>query len=585
VGDGGITRGLEGLLTEAERVRRHGFTATELARARDELRRAYERAHAERDKTPSAAYAGEYTRHFLEGEPIPGIEVEYRLVQALLPGITLAEVDSAARAWLERSDRVLLADAPDKPGLTPPDEADLRAVLGRVSAARVAAYEDAVDDEPLVPDPPAPGRVVAETQDARLGTVAWTLSNGARVIVRPTDFKADEVLMSGFSPGGHSLAPDSLFLNAWLAADLARLGGVGAFDAVALQKKLAGRLVRVGSYVGITQEGVSASGSPQDLETMLQLTWLGFTAPRADTAAFQAFLANARAAMANRGAIPEQAFSDTVQVTLAEHHPRVRPVTPAILDSLDLGRALAFYRDRFADASDFTFVFVGAVDPDSLRPLAARWLGSLPALRRGERWRDPGIRPPRGVVERTVRKGVEPKAYTQIVFAGDWQDARANRAAIRGLARALEIQLRDELREALGATYSVGVSASTFREPHPSYSLSIQFGSAPERVDALAREVFAIVDAMRAGGPRPADLAKVVEAEVRARETALRQNGYWLNGLVFLAQTGEDPAGLLDPRGDADLMTAGAIRAAARRYLDPARHVRVTLLPEEGAVP
>ncbi|MBS1240653.1 MAG: peptidase domain protein, partial [Gemmatimonadetes bacterium] len=393
------------------------------------------------------------------------------------------------------------------------------------------------------------------------------------------------VLFTAYSPGGSSLAPDEGYLSSALAASLVGLGGLGTFDAVALDKKLSGKVARAMPYLTATQEGLSGGASPRDLETLFQLIYLTFTAPRADTMAFQAFVTNARASLANRGANPEAVFGDTLQAILTQHHSRTRPVTAAAIDSLDLGRAYRFYRDRFADASDFTFVFVGNIVPDSLRPLVERWIGGLPAMLRKEQWRDLGIVPPRGVIERTVRKGVEAKSTTRLVFTGPLEYIRAERAALRGLAEVLNIRLREQLREALGGTYGVDVQASPVRWPRASYTFAIGFGSAPDRADELVRATLAQINSIRSSGPTEQELAKVREAEIRNRETALRQNRYWLGQLAFFDQTGEDPTALLDPHGDADLFTADSIRGAARRYLDPANYVRVTMLPESKATP
>ena len=585
VADGGLEPGLRAALTEAERASRFGFTVTEFERAGQEMLRGYERAWAERGKTASAAYVGEYVRHFLEGEPTPGIEAEFGLVRQLLPGISLEEVSALARQVHAERGEVLLVSAPDKAGLQAPDAAALLALSRTVRQVDLAAYDDQVSDAPLVPVPPSPRAIVSERINPRLGAIEWTLASGTRVIVRPTDFKADEVLFTAYSPGGSSLAPEEGYLSSALAASLVGLGGLGSFDAVALDKKLSGKVARAVPYLTATQEGLSGGASPRDLETLFELIYLTFTAPRADTTAFQAFVTNARASIANRGASPEAVFGDTLQAILTQHHPRTRPVTPGAVDSLDLGRAYRFYRDRFADASDFTFVFVGNIVPDSLRPLVERWIGGLPALLRKETWQDLGIVPPRGVIERTVRKGVEAKGTTRLVFTGPMEYDRANRAALRGLSEVLNIRLREQLREALGGTYGVDVQASPVRWPRPSYSVAIGFGSAPERADELVRATLAQIDSVRATGPTDQELAKVGEAEIRNRETALRQNRYWLGQLAFFDQTGEDPAALLDPRGDADLFTASAIREAARRYLDPANYVRVTLLPESEANP
>ena len=582
VPDGGLERGLEAAATEAERVRRHGFTSTELDRAREEFLRAYERAWAEREKTPSNALIGEYVSHFLEGVPATGIAREFELAQAMIPGITLAEVNQAGQEASGSRGRILLVNAPEKQGIERPDGASLLGALEGVASKEVAEYADLVGSEPLVPSPPQPGRITAETKDAVLGTTEWSLSNGVRVLLKPTDFKADEVLLSAWSPGGASLAPDRDWLSDAFAAPLVGLGGLGTFDATTLQKKLAGKVAAVEASITMTQEGLSGSASPRDLETLFQLVWLRMTAPRADTTAFRAFVGNVRSAIANRGADPDAVFSDTLSVTLSSHHPRTRPITPERIDSLDLGAAWSFYRDRYADASDFTFAIVGAFKLDSIRPLVERWLGALPAIQRKETWRDPGIESPRGVVERVVRKGVEPRGRTQIVFTGPLPYSRKDRAVIRGLGSALEIRLRELLREALGGTYDVSVYGSVTRVPREEYSVGIGFSSAPERTDELVRTVFATIDTFRTAGPSEREILKVVEAEARARETALRQNGYWLGQITYISQTGDPPEPVVDPRGDGALLTRTALREMARRILDPANYIRVTLLPESG---
>jgi zinc protease len=268
---------------------------------------------------------------------------------------------------------------------------------------------------------PRPGKITQEKKVEAIQVTEWQLSNGARVIVKPTDFKDDEVVFTAYSPGGSSLASNEDYVSAALASQVVARGGVGAFDAIALQKKLAGKAVRVGPYIASEEEGLSGSASPKDLETMFQLAYLYFTAPRRDSSAFVAFTTNVKASLANRGLSPQAAFLDTLQVTLAQHHPRSRPITAERVDEIKLGPALAFYRDRFADASDFTFVFVGNFSPDSLKPLVERYLGSLPTTHRKETWRDRGIVPPKGVVTREVRRGIEPKSETRIVFTGPFE--------------------------------------------------------------------------------------------------------------------------------------------------------------------
>jgi len=585
VPDTGLIRGFAAVLTEVERAERHGFTTPELERAKQDFLRSYEQAYAEREKTESGQLAEEYVRNYLSAEPSPGIAVEYDLVQRLLPGITLEETNAAAREWLARPDRVLLVNAPEKPGYQPPTAAELLAVFDEVRRRDVAAYVEELAEGPLVTAELAPVPIVAEQVDSALGLVRWTLANGATVVVKPTDFKDDEVLFSASSAGGSSLAPDSLYLATAFASQIASLGGVGEFSEVDLQKKLAGKAVRLSAYVGNYEEGLQGGASPKDLETLFELVYLRFVAPRADPDAFAAFKANVGALLANRSASPNVAFQDTITVTLAQHHPRARPLTPALFDSLDLERSMEAYRERFADAGDFVFYFVGAIDTAAARPLVERYLGNLPGRGRTEQFRDVGIRSPTGKVERVVRKGLEPKSSTRIVLSGPMRYDRTERFLVGVLAEILEIKLREALREELGGTYSVSVGASPTRVPREQYSISISFGSDPNRVPQLLAAVDAAIDSLRQLGPDAKEIEKVRETIIRSRETQLRENGYWLSRLADADRNGDDPHQILDASDLLALLTRDRLERAARVYLDRANQVRVTLLPAPPATP
>lgn len=580
VGDSGVARGLRAVLTELERVGQHGYTQPELNRIRADFLRGWEQTYAERDKSESGGFAEEYVRNFLTNEPIPGIAHEFERVRTMLPTVTVAELDAVAKGWLGAGAPVILVQAPEKNRPLLPSAEGLLDVFQQVKRADIAAYTETVSEDALVPRELAPAAITGERRDTVLGTTEWTLANGVHVVLKPTDFQADELLFSGSAPGGVSLAPDSLVLSAQLAAQLVAVSGVGAFSAVDLQKKLAGKAAGLSAFIGSNEQGVSGRASPRDAETLFQLAYLHFTAPRLDSTAVGAFMGNIRAALANRSASPQVAFSDTLSVTLAQHHPRARPISAARLAELDPRAALDFYRARFADASGFTFFLVGNFTPDSVRPLVQRYLGNLPAAGSKETARDTGIRPPDGVVERTVRKGIEPKSQTALVFTGPTTATREERVALDALASILEIRLREELREELGGTYGVSVSGSASRIPRPRYTVAINYGSAPERVDTLMRAVWAEIDSLKARGPRAVDLAKYKETEIRSRETDLRQNGWWLQLLSGARAENEDPAGRFALAPMLERLTPAVVQAAARTYLDPARYVRVTLLPE-----
>jgi zinc protease len=357
-------------------------------------------------------------------------------------------------------------------------------------------------------------------------------------------------------------------------------GGLGTFGRVELEKKLAGTAAGVSPSIGLYNEGLNGGASPKDLEILFQLIHLTVTAPRADSAAYQAFRSQVEAFVANRGASPEQVFGDTVAVTMAQHSPYARPITPEFLQQIDLGTALRIYRDRFADVGDFTFTFVGNFSPDTLRALAERYLASLPTRGRKEAWRDVGLHPPTGVVERTVRRGVEPKAQTRLVFTGPFTQSRDNRFALLALQEVLNLRLRERLREALGGTYGVSVSAGSARIPRPEYTATVAFGSAPDRVEELVRAVFAEIDSLKANGASADDVAKVKELQLRERETSLKQNGFWLNQLAARAEWGEDYGEILRYPQLLETLTPQLVRDAARAYLNTGNYARFTLLPE-----
>jgi zinc protease len=580
VRSGGVLRGLEAALTETERVARYGFTATELERQKTNVLRGYEQIYAERERRQSASHAAECIRHILQGESMTGAEVEYRLNQRFLPGITLDEVNGLARERLSPRNRVVLVNAPEQQGVSVPTEAQLLAVFDTVRAKTIEPYRDSTSTAPLVAHLPEPAAIVSERRIPEIGVTEWRLANGVRVVLKPTDFQADQILLSASSPGGTSLAADSNYVSASFATTAVSAGGIGEFSAINLRRILTGKIASANPFVGSRTEGMSGSASPRDVETMFQLVYLRFAAPRRDSAAFVAFRQTFQAQLANRGANPQAAFQDTIGVTMSQHHFRARPISAAVLDEIDLDRAMAFYRERYADASDFTFFIVGNFSVDSLRPLVQRYLGGLPSISRHEAGRDVGIRPPAGVVDRVVRRGVEPQSQTFLSFTGTFEWSRVNSYVLRSLGEVLQLRLLDRLREALGGTYSVSANAGGGRDAPQRYGLTIQFGSAPERVEELTRAVFAEIQAISDSGPSAAELERVKETQRRQFETGLRQNAFWLSVLGGAYQYGDDPRIVLTYDTLVSGLTAAAIRDAARRYLRITNYVHVTLLPE-----
>lgn len=578
--DGRLPSALEALFGEVERVRRYGFTETELEREKAQLMRAFERIFAERDVQDSGNFAEEFTRAFLEDESTPGIEYEWELYQRFLPEITLEEVNAAADAWLIDDNRVVLVAAPEKEGLDLPSRRELLTAMDVRNDDWIRPYRDTVTDEPLLRVDPEPGELVEERTIPEIGVTEWKLSNGVTVVVKPTDFRAEQVLMRAYSPGGTSLAPDENLVAAQSATQVISASGFGTFSARALTNALADKVASVNPVMGPHEEGMVGNASPRDFETLLQLVYLTFTEPRADEAVFNLIRQQMRASLANRDVSPEVAWQEAIQQILAQNHPRRRPISIDLLDEMNLEASYDFYTDRFADASDFLFVFVGNVDPEAIRPLVVKYLGALPDIEREESWRDEGVDPPTGVIERDVLRGLEPKSLTAIVFAGEREISSEESRALGALGDVLQTRLRESLREDLSGTYGAQVSASSSRIPDEEYSIAISFGSDPERVDELTLQVFAEIRRLAEEPPTAAEVDSVKEQMRRQHELNLRENGYWLSRLVDAYRDGEDPTEILSFDERLAQITPEAIQAAARSFFDFDNYVKVSLRPE-----
>ncbi len=580
VKDNGIEHGLETLLTETVRVRKYGFTQSELDRQKKEMLRMIESIHNERDKTESWNYASEYTRNFLHGEPIPGIEYEYEMYKKYVPGITLDEINNLAEKWIINHNCIILVDSPEKPDVTLPDRDTLLAVLEKVNNKDIQPYIDSFTEKPLVSDNLNPVSVIEEKKTEDLGITEWTLSNGIRVILKPTDFKNDEVLFTSFSPGGHSLVTDEDFIAAATASSVITESGVGDFNQIELNKLLSGKIVSVSPWITSLQEGISGSASPKDIETMFQLIYMYFHSPRKDSTAFQSYKTRMKGYIENRSADPETALNDTITVTMADYNPRVRPWTLELLDEMNLDISYTIYKDRFADSSDFTFFFVGNFETEKLKPFVQTYLGNLPSLRRNETWKDTGIEAPEGVIKKAVYKGLEEKSQVQIIFTGPFEWNRQNRYDIQSMVSVLRIKLREVLREDMGGTYSVGIQASISHYPDQEYEITISFGCDPERVEELIKTVISEIENLKVNGTTETYLNKVKESQRREYETNLKQNSFWLSNLSFYLFHDENPQQILELEALIEKLSSEAVRQAAQKYFDLNNYVTVVLYPE-----
>jgi zinc protease len=581
VRENGVREGLSALLAEAERVAQHGFTATELERQKKTLLRGYETSFNERTKRESRSYVDEYTRHVLKQESIPGIEYEYALAQQFVGDITLAEVNALTAERMTKNNRVITVAGPQKEGVVLPSTKEVKQLLTEVLAANTSAYEDAAVGKQLLASLPPPGTITVEKKLDAVGTTEWTLSNGARVLAKSTDFKNDQVLFSAFSVGGTSLAAENDYMSASMASQLIGVSGVGDFDMTALGKYLAGKVVTVGPYIGDLYEGFSGNCSPKDLELLCQLVRAYVTVPRKDSVTFASTMTRIKAYLQNRSATPEAAFSDTIQVTMSQYHHRARPITPQIFDEVDMNRAYTFYKERFADIGDFTFVFVGAFSMDTLKMFVEKYIANLPAIHRSESWRDVGIRAPKGNIAKSVYKGIEPKASVRMMFTTPFEYTTRNRFNLNALMEVLQIKLREVVREEKSGTYGIGANASPVHYPVSQGRITISFGCAPERVEELVQTVLQQIDSVKIAPMPETYVTKTKEIQRRTLEVNLKENGTWLSMLQSYYQNGEDVSVFPQRMAWIEGITAADIQKTAQRYFDMKNYVKVVLYPEK----
>ncbi len=580
-----IERGLDTLLTEAARVEQFGFTETELERTKLNMLRGIQRAYDDRANRRSSGFVNEYTRAYLQDEPIPGLEYEFELYKRFIPEITLDEVNAIGRDWIRDGNRVVLVNAPETEEVVVPSEDALLAVLDGAAGKELTAYEDSVSDAPLLPVVPDPGSIVSESRIDELDFTEWTLSNGAKVLLKPTDLRDDEIRFSATSPGGTSLVSDEDYTVASTASAVVNISGLGEFNLVDFQKKMAGVAASASASIGEFSEGLGGQASPKDVEALFQIIYMRFTAPRVDAVALEAFLTQGRASLANREATPGFQFNRRLTEVRWQDHPRRQTQTVESLDDWDAERSFAFYQDRFADASDFAFFFVGTFDLETMRPLVERYLASLPSIGREETWRDVGVRHVEGAVNEEVRAGIEPQSQTRIYFTGPFEQTREQRVILPAMGLVLQNRLRDVLREDLGGTYGVGVGASQSSRPTDRYTITINYGSDPERADELAEAVFAEIEKLQAAPPEESEVADVRANYLRSFETNQESNGWWLNNLVGSYTTGRDILNLLTYEEVVEGITPEMIHAAAQAYFSTENVARFTRMPVEQQRP
>lgn len=536
-----VESGIATLLREMERARRFGFTESEYQRARAEYLRNLESAYNERDKRKNDEYINEYVRHFLDNEPIPGIENEYGIISQIAPSIPVEPLNMMMQTLVTDTNQVVAIFGPEKENLKMPTEDAIKKILQEVKAEELTPYVDKVSDEPLMRETPKGGKIISEQKDDVFGTTMLTLSNGVKVIIKKTDFKADEIIMKGVSPGGSSLFPDSEIINI-NGLDAVSVGGLGNFSAVELEKVLAGKRASVGYGIGDKTESVNGYCSPKDFETMMQLTYLTFTAPRRDDDAFASYKNRNKAAWLNQEMNPMTAFGDSVTYALRMGHPRTLRVKSDMVDKMDYDKILAMYQDRFKDASDFTFIFVGNVDIEEMKPLIAEYLGTLPSINRKESFKDNKIEYRKGVYKNEfIREQETAKASNFVSFIGTCKYDLRNTILMDMTGQVMDLVYTEKVREDEGGTYSVYVGGNLSKYPKEIAGLQVIFDTAPSKREKLMKIIFAEIEHIAKEGPSETNLNKVKEFMLKKHTEDLKENGYWMGSIDEYLFTGMNP--------------------------------------------
>lgn len=579
--NGDVEKALKAVLDENERARKFGFTASELGRAKVQFITGVEKQFNEKDKTNSEAYTQELVSCFLNDVVMTDIGYDLEFVKQYLSGITLEEVNALVNKMITKENRVLALIAPEKDKDKLPSEAKLKEWLDN-TGSKVEAYVDEAIDKPLIEPIKAVGKITSEKSIPEVGVTELVFDNGLKVVLKPTDFKNDEIKFRGTSWGGTSLYSDEDFENASFASAVAEVSGLGNFSATQLPKFMTGKIAQVSSFISPNSEGVAGSSSVKDFETALQMINARFTKSKVDPQAVKGFMTNQRDFIAsmNKTPTPEKVFRDTLQYILGGSKYRATPMTAERIDKVNPDKAIKIFNDRFADASDFTFTFVGNFKVDQIKPLLAKYLGTLPSKNTKENYKDLGMYPPAGVITKTVKKGTEDKALVSLTFAGTYVPSNEEDANISALGDILSIKLIEKLREEESGVYSPSVSGSSNKVPSPRYQFRIAFGCSPANVEKLVNVTLREIEKIKKEGAAPSDIEKFKAEEKLDVQEGLKNNDFWLSQIVSSYQLNEDVREIPNQEKLINKISVESTKSTANKYLKNQDFIRIVLLPE-----
>jgi zinc protease len=523
-------KALTALLTEMERMKRFGFIEIEFERAKADLIKNVESRYMDRDKRKNRELVYANVSNFLTNSPNPGIEFDYAFSKAMIPTITLQELNAEAKKYFTDENMVVTITGPEKEGITIPTETDIRKVLAKYKNEKIGPYVDQLAGKKLIEKEPVAGKVLKTSGNKVLGTTEWVLSNGVKVVFRPSDIKEDELLLVGYREGGMSLLKEEDLPSAALLGDAVSQMGVGSFSTTDLEKLMSGKRVSLRVNTSDERDGVSGRMSPKDLETALQLIYLYFTQPRWNATDYKTWMEKMKASFINAESDPRKAFRDTVSLLMANHHPRVIPMSYKILGKVSLEKLQSIYKDRFSDPGNFTFEFAGKIDPEKVKPLFEKYLASLPSVKRAQAFKDNGIRPPKGESKTDFRhESKTPRTSVYVNYNGSGSFSSDDRVLGAALRHVLELRYVESIREDEGGAYSIRVQYNVNKFPVPGFNLIVSFETDPVKADKLIGIVHREIKKMVEKGPTEADLQKAKEYFLKQRQEDMKENSWWIS--------------------------------------------------------
>lgn len=576
--------GLKAFEEELARVKKYGFTKTELERSKADMLNYIERAFNEKNKTESANYAQEYIGNFLTKETIPGIANEYNYYKELLPQITVDDVNAIAKKLSENPNEFIALTGPDPAaGNTLPTEADILALRSEVDKMDIKPYEEKVVSTSLLTETPKAGKITGTKRNAVLGITEFTLSNGVTVTLKHTDFKNDQILMSAIRPGGKNNYGLADKYDAEYLIPVVTSMGVGNFSPVDLKKALSGKTVNVRPTFSQVSEGFSGSSSVKDIESMMQLTYLYATSPRVDTGLFKSFIQRNKSQLAFLSANPQVVFQDSLFKVYFQHSPLAPIVVPKpeYFDALNLDRIMQIYKERFEDLNEMHFTFTGSINENELKPLLEKYVASLPASSKKFHYVDNKLRPVKGRVSVNVYKGKDPKAFILALYSGEAPYSESLDLKAQAISEILNIRIIENLREKIQGIYGGGIPVQFEKIPYSHYSFFLQLPCGPEKVDTLLQAANAEIQSLIKNGPSQENLDKVKKQWKEQHKVDIKENGTWLSELQDFYFPGDNPDYFINYDKYVDALTTKEIQDAAKLLLTTKNVVTGILRPEK----